>query len=89
MNILDKMEGNWEPLYTQYRNVEGDQVLCLMNKETKEFVYFDVKQSRVLTKKEARAFRVDRTGLHLPYQEQPKRSNMTEISDEEFSIPWL
>lgn len=73
MDIFDRMTGSWEHLYTQFRNVEGDQVLCLMNKETKEFVYFDVKQNRVLTKKEARSFRVDGTGWNMPYQERPQR----------------
>ena len=73
MSILDKMDGIWEHLYTQFRNVAGDQVLCLMNRETKEFIYVDVKANRILSKQEAMAFRVDGTGWNRPYQEPPHR----------------
>jgi len=70
MNILDRVEECWEHLYTQFKNPEGDEVLCMVHKETKKFVYFDVKLNRVLTKKEALAFRVDVTGLHVIYQDK-------------------
>ena len=71
MEILDRMDECWEHLYTQFKNPEGDQVLCLMHKETKKFVYFDVKLNRTLSKQEAMMFRVDGTGWNVAYQERP------------------
>ena len=69
MDIFDRAEGCWEHLYTQFKNPEGDRVLCMMHKESKRFVYFDVKLNRVLTKQEALVFRPDVTGLHVIYQD--------------------
>jgi len=70
MDILDRADGNWEHLYTQFKNPEGDQVHCMVHKETKKLLCFDVKLNRVLTKREAREFRADVTGLHVAYQEK-------------------
>jgi hypothetical protein len=68
MNIFDRVEGCWEHLYTQFKNPEGDQVLCMVHKDTKRLVYFDVKLNRVLSKQEAMEFRADVTGLHVIYK---------------------
>lgn len=70
MNILDKATEGWEHLYTQFKNPEGDQVLCLVHKKTKRLVYFDMKLNRILSKREALVFRADVTGLHVIYQDQ-------------------
>ena len=70
MDIFDRAEGCWEHLYTQFKNPEGDKVLCMVHKVTKKLVCFDVKLNRVLTKREALAFRADVTGLHVKYQEK-------------------
>jgi hypothetical protein len=61
----DKAEQNWEHLYTQFKNPEGDQVMCMMHKQTKKFVYYDVKLNRLLSKQEAMLFRPDVTGKHV------------------------
>ena len=71
MDILDRAEGCWEHVYTQFKNPGGDRVLCMMHKETGQFLYFDVKLNRVLTKQEAFVFRVDVTGLNTIYQDRP------------------
>jgi hypothetical protein len=70
MEIFEETEGSWEHVYTQFKNPDGDRVLCMMHKETKKFVYFDVKLNRVLTKREALVFRADVTGLHVIYQDK-------------------
>jgi len=70
---VDRMDGSWKLLYTQFKNPAGDEVLCLMHKETRKFMYFDVKLNRVLTKQEAMSFRVDGTGWNRPYQERQPR----------------
>ena len=56
---------DWEHLYTQFKNANKDRVLCLMHKKTREFIYFDVKLNRLLSKREAMAYRLDVTGLHV------------------------
>lgn len=70
MNILDRAEECWEHLYTQFKNPQGDEVLCMVHKETKKLVCFDVKLNRVLSKQEALAFRADVTGLHVIRQDK-------------------
>lgn len=72
MDKINGQEGSWEHIYTQFKNQAGDQVMCMMHKETKSFVYFDVKLNRVLTKREALAFRADVTGLHVIYKNKIK-----------------
>lgn len=42
----------------------------MVHKETKRLVCFDVKLNRVLTKREALAFRADVTGLHVIYKDR-------------------
>jgi len=42
--------------------------MCLMHKQTKKFVYFDMKLNRLLTKEEALIYRPDVTGFHLVYR---------------------
>jgi len=69
MDSLDKLEQNWEHLYTQFKNPNGDSVLCMVHKQTKKFAYIDVKLNRVLSKKEALNYRVDVTGVHVIYSE--------------------
>lgn len=60
----------WEHLYTQYRNTEGEPVMCLVNTKTKKLAYFDVKSNRFLSKSEASIFRMDVTGIHVIHREE-------------------
>jgi len=39
----------------------------MMNKETKKFIYFDVKLNRMLSKQEAMIYRPDVTGIHFTH----------------------
>ena len=65
MSKLVIKEGNWEHLYTQFKFSTGDPVICMVHKQTKKFVYFDIKSNRLLSKQEAMLFRPDVTGIHL------------------------
>ena len=65
MDKLDKEENCWEHLYTQFKNLAGDPVQCMVHKTTKKLVYFDVKSNRLLSKQEALMFRADVTGIHV------------------------
>lgn len=67
MGNLDKIDPNWEHLYTQYNNSTGYPVVCMVHKLTKKFIYFDVQLNRVLSKQEALAYRVDVTGKHFAH----------------------
>jgi len=62
-----KTKQDWEHVYTQYKNASRDPVLCMMNKETKKFIYFDVKLNRMLSKQEAMIYRPDVTGIHFTH----------------------
>lgn len=62
MSKSDKELHEWEQLYTQYKNPEGDSVVCMIHKRTKKSVYFDSKLNRLLSKNEARMFKLDLTG---------------------------
>ena len=62
MSKLDKEPHEWEQLYTQYKNSSGDAVVCMIHKRTKKSVYFDAQLNRLLSKKEARMFKLDLTG---------------------------
>lgn len=64
-----KVNNEWEHLYTQFKHLSKDPVLCMVNKRTKKLVYFDVKLNKVLSKKEALNYRVDVTGLHVAYSQ--------------------
>lgn len=68
MSKFNKTSQEWEHLYTQYKNAEGDPVMCMVHKKTKKLVCFDVKLNRVLSKQEAINFRADVTGVHIPYK---------------------
>jgi hypothetical protein len=63
MDELDD-EQSWEQLYTQFKPLSGDGVICMVHKRTKRHVYFDVQAKRLLSKQEARMYRVDTTGLY-------------------------
>jgi len=69
MSKIDNLNPDWEHLYSQYKNAEGDPVICMVHKRTKKFVYYDVKLNRVLSKQEALLFRVDVTGKHHSIEE--------------------
>lgn len=62
MNKLDKEPHEWEQLFTQYRNPSGDAVICMIHKRTKKSVYIDAKLNRLLSKKEAKMFKLELTG---------------------------
>lgn len=64
MAISIKVDNNWEHIYTQFKHLTGEPVVCMMHKETKKFAYFDVQLNRVLSKKEALIYRVDATGKY-------------------------
>ncbi|OGT01141.1 MAG: hypothetical protein A3K04_07085 [Gallionellales bacterium RBG_16_56_9] len=68
MSKLAMVESDWEHLYTQFKHATEDRVLCLMHKQTKKFVYYDMKLNRLLTKQEALLYRPDVTGLHCVYR---------------------
>lgn len=59
---------DWEHVYSQFKDATGGRVMCLMHKDTKKFVYFDVGLNRMLTKQEAARFRLDATGLHVAFR---------------------
>lgn len=65
-----KEEHCWEHLYTQYKTPGGDPVMCMVHMRTKQFVYFDVKSNRLLSKQDALMFRADVTGIHVIYQDK-------------------
>ena len=65
MSRSTKAQNNWEHIYTQFKNNNGDPVLCMMNKITKKLIYFDIKSNRILSKQEALIFRPDVTGIHV------------------------
>jgi hypothetical protein len=62
---VDKLESEWEHLYTQFKYLSGGSVICVMHKQTKQFAYFDVQLNRFLSKQEALIYRVDATGIHV------------------------
>lgn len=68
MSKLTIQERDWEHLYSQLKGATGDRVMCLMHKQTKKFIYFDIKLNRLLTKEEALVYRPDVTGFHLVYR---------------------
>lgn len=65
MSELKNLRHDWDCLYTQFKSVGKDRVICMVHKNTKEFVYFDVKLNRLLSKQEAMTYRLDVTGLHV------------------------
>lgn len=65
MGQLAIVDRDWEHLYTQYKILTGDPVVCLVHKHTKKFAYFDIKSNRFLSKQEALQFRLDVTGIHV------------------------
>jgi hypothetical protein len=65
MSKLAIVGHNWDHLYTQFKSPTGDPVVCMVHKQTKKFVYFDIKSNRLLSKQEAVIFRADVTGIHL------------------------
>lgn len=67
MDNSDKVDHNWEHLYTQFKNSTGHPVLCLVHRQTKKFIYFDVQLNRVLSKQEALVYRVDVTGKYFAH----------------------
>ena len=69
MGNLDKLEQNWEHLYTQLRTPTGNTVVCMVHKETKKHVYFDTQLKRFLSKQEALMYRVDVTGQYFIIQQ--------------------
>lgn len=68
MNDMEKLERDWEHIYTQFKGSTEDGVLCFMHKQTRQFVYLDSKLKRFLTKQEASKYRLDATGLHAIYR---------------------
>lgn len=68
MSKMEIVERDWEHLYSQFKGTTGDRVMCLMHKQTKKFVYFDIKLNRLLSKEEALIYRPDVTGLHVIYR---------------------
>jgi len=68
MSKLAIDERDWEHLYSQFKAGTGDKVMCLMHKQTKQFIYFDMKLNRLLSKNEALLYRPDVTGLHVIYR---------------------
>lgn len=65
MSKLTIVEHDWEHLYTQFKALTGGQVICMMHKRTKKFIYLDIKLNRLLSKNEAVIFRADVTGIHF------------------------
>ena len=65
MGNLDKLEQNWEHLYTQFKISTGGTIVCMVHNKTKKLVYFDVELKRFLSKQEALMYRADVTGRHL------------------------
>lgn len=86
MGNLEELKQNWEHLYTQFKDSSGDPVLCMFHKQTKKFVYIDVKLNRVLSKREALSYRADVTGLHVTYSETALREACRTARMEEFGI---
>jgi hypothetical protein len=68
MSKLVILERNWEHLYTQFKDKTGEPVICMVHKQTKKFVYFDISSNRLLSKQEALKYRADVTGIHLIYR---------------------
>lgn len=62
MGILDKTGSEWEQLFVQINFVTGNSVACMVNKQTKKRVYFDIEANRVLSKREALNYTIDLTG---------------------------
>ncbi len=67
MGNISKMDHNWEHLYTQFKKPTGGIVVCMVHKETKKFIYFDVQLKRILSKQEALIYRLDVTGKHVAH----------------------
>jgi len=65
MGKLDKIEEEWEQLFLQYKNETGDTVVCMVGKESRKRLYFDVKLNRFLSKREASRYTIDLTGQFL------------------------
>jgi len=65
MSKLAVLKNGWEHIYTQFKNVKHDPVLCLMNKFTQKMIYYDVKQDRIQSKPESKLYRPDATGIHV------------------------
>lgn len=65
MGKLDRIKNGWEQLFVQYKNQTGDSVVCMINKQTKKRIYFDIKLDRILSKKEALLYTIDLTGKFL------------------------
>ena len=65
MGKLDRITNTWEQLFVQYKNQTGDSVVCMVNKQTKKRIYFDIKLDRILSKREALLYTIDLTGKFL------------------------
>ena len=65
MSNLTIAKHDWEHLYTQFKALTGDPVICMMHKRTRKFIYLDIKLNRLLSKQEAVVFRPDVTGIHI------------------------
>lgn len=65
MGKLDQIGNSWEQLFAQYKNQTGDSVVCMVNKQTKKRIYFDIQLNRILSKKEAARFTIDLTGQFM------------------------
>lgn len=69
MSKLGRIKEEWEQLFTQFNNLNGNSVVCMVNKQSKKRIYFDMQQNRVLSKQEAVSYTIDMTGTFklLPF----------------------
>jgi hypothetical protein len=65
MSTLEKIEKEWDQLFTQYKNQTGGSVVCMVNKRTKKRIYLDIQSNRILSKREAALYSIDLTGRFM------------------------
>ena len=64
MGKLDSIANGWEQLFAQYKYENGGAVVCMVNKQTKKRIYFDLELNRILSKREATRYTIDLTGQY-------------------------
>jgi len=64
---MGNLKNDWEQLFRQKKNQSGGSIVCMVNRQTRKRIYFDMELNRVLSKKEALHYSIDLTGQFVVF----------------------